>query len=124
MARKQLITVDGMGLLSKRLDQLPKKIHEGIRSAVTDETREIADDMRKHAPRRSGELAESIQAEVTKDGLGGTAAATARHATFVEHGTSDTPEQPFATPAAERSRQRFPDRLRQEIGGELRDLLR
>jgi HK97 gp10 family phage protein len=113
-----------MGLLAKKLEQLPDRVTAGIRAAVEDETEAVADDMRRGAPRLTGTLASSIQAEVSADGLSGTAAATARHATFVEHGTSDTPEQPFATPAAERSRQRFPDRLRREIGGELKDLVR
>lgn len=124
MARRQTVTVDGMGLLAKKLDQLPKAIREGLRTAVTDETKAVADDMRKNAPRDSGDLARSIQSETTSDGLGGTATATARHATFVEHGTSDTPEQPFAQPAAERSRQRFPGRVRESVNGELKDLLR
>jgi HK97 gp10 family phage protein len=112
-----------MGLLAKKLDQLPGKVRDGIRKAVHDETAEVADDMRRGAPELTGALRRSIQAETSADGLAGTAAATARHATFVEHGTSDTPEQPFALPAAERSRRRFPDRVRREVGAELKDLV-
>ena len=97
---------------------------DGARAAVAEETKDVADDMRKHAPRDTGELAESIQTEIGGDGLTGTAAATARHATFVEYGTSDTPEQPFAMPAAMRSRNRFWRRVRKAVGGKLEDLVK
>jgi HK97 gp10 family phage protein len=113
-----------MAELSRRLEQLGERLVEGARTAVRDETVEVRDDMRRGAPRDSGDLIRSIQAEIASGGLAGTAAATIRYATFVEHGTSDTPEQPFAGPAATRSRRRFPGRLREEIGGELKDLLR
>jgi HK97 gp10 family phage protein len=129
MARKQVVTVDGMGLLAKKLRQLPDTIQDGIRAAVKDETDEIADDMRRNAargtpPTKPVTLVEGIQSEVTKDGLSGTAAATARHSVFVEHGTSDTPEQPFAGPAAERARQRFPDTVKKHVGAELKEVVK
>ncbi|HEX6682432.1 MAG TPA: HK97-gp10 family putative phage morphogenesis protein [Candidatus Limnocylindrales bacterium] len=121
MARPRMnVTVEGLDELKAKLAQMPEKIRTGAEAAVRDETEEVADDMRAFAPVATGELKDSIQAEV--DGLSGAAAATARHATFVEHGTSDTPEQPFALPAAEQSRQRFGDRMREAVGGELKDL--
>jgi HK97 gp10 family phage protein len=129
MPRKQTVTVDGMGLLAKRLKQLDGTIVDGIREAVKEETEQTADDMRRNAvrgnpPTKPVTLAEGVQAEVSEDGLGGTAAATARHSTFVEHGTSDTEAQPFALPAAERARQRFPDTVKRHVGAELKELLR
>lgn len=124
MARRQTVTVDGMGLLLKRLDKLPRKVREGLATAVKDETNEVVADMRRTAPRLTGELIEGIQAEIAPGGLSGRAVSTARHSTFVEHGTEDTPEQPFMTPAAERARRRFPSRIKSEVGAELKDLIR
>lgn len=123
MARRgETVTIAGIKALSRVLDQLPKQIATAARTAVRDETEDVAEDMRRAAPRRTGELARSIQAEV-KD-LEGKAAATARHAVFVEYGTSSTPEQPFATPAAERSRRRFPKRIRQQVREALKRMVR
>jgi HK97 gp10 family phage protein len=123
MARRT-VTVKGMDQLRAKLDQLPDAIVTGVRAAVKAETEEIADDMRRGAPRATGELADSMQTEIADDGLSGKAVATARHATFVEHGTSDTPAQPYVAPAAERARKRFPGRVEAAIGGELRKLLK
>lgn len=113
------VTVRGMGELRRSLADMQAAIRAGAAKAVAAETEAVADDMRRGAPRDSGELVDSIQAE--HDGLSGTAAATARHAAHVEHGTSDTPAQPFAQPAAEQARRRFPRRLADAIGDELAD---
>lgn len=122
MPRPMRVEIDGAKVLAAKLRKLPNSVRTGLRHAVTGEVDEVADDMRRGAPRDTGELIESIQAEVYPDGLGGTVAATARHATFVEHGTEDTPAQPFAVPAAERARRRFPDRIRRDVGIELDEL--
>jgi len=124
MAREQTVTVEGMDQLAKVLKLLPTRIKDGVRAAVADETREVADDMRRLAPRDTGTLADSIQAEISQDGLSGTAAATARYATFVEHGTEDTPEQPFAEPAAALSRRRFRRRLVDSVDASLRKIVK
>lgn len=124
MARRQTVTVDGMGLLSKRLKQLPGKVRDGLTDAVRDETNDVVEDMRRTAPRDTGDLVRGMQAEITSDGLGGRAVSTARHSTFVVHGTEDTPENDFMTPAAERGRRRFPGRIRDAVGAELRDLVK
>lgn len=128
MARSKTITVQGMDKLARRLDALAPAILDGVRKGVRGETAELADDMRRNAPRgnpptKPVTLVEGIQEEISNGGLTGTVAATARHSVFVEHGTEDTPEQPFAGPAAERSRRRFPDRIRDAVGGELKDLV-
>jgi len=107
MARRQVITIEGTDELRRKLRALPAVLRDASREGVTEEVGALADDMRRGAPRDTGELAGSVQGEVRPDGLGGTVAVTARHATAVEYGTSDTPEQPFATPAAVRSRKRF-----------------
>jgi HK97 gp10 family phage protein len=116
MARQQTVTVEGLDRLRDKLDRLPKRIREGAQTAVTDETEAVATDMRDAAPVLTGELRDSIVSDVDAAALAGQARATARHATFVEHGTSSTEAQPFAQPAAEASRARFPKRLREEVG--------
>lgn len=114
------VTVEGTDRLARKLRSLPAHIREAAEAAVGAEAEEIADDMRRGAPVLTGELKAGIQAE--HDGLEGRAVSTARHSDFVEHGTSKTPEQPFARPAAEASRQRFPGRMREVLGEHLKDL--
>ena len=118
MGRAIRVEVDGLDRLQRRLDQLPDEIRQAAEQAVADEVDAVASDMRENAPVASGELRDSIEGEV--DGLSGTVRARARHAVFVEHGTSSTPEQPFAQPAAEVSRRRFPRRLPEAVRRELR----
>lgn len=124
MARREAVTVEGMDELAKKVDKLKAQVVEGLQRSVKDETDDVRDDMTRGAPRDTGELAESMRSRISNGGLTGEAAATARHAIFVNEGTADTPEQPFATAAAERSRQRFPKRVRAEVGAELDRLTR
>lgn len=126
MARRPRFTVqvDGLDKLKAQLDKLPAAVIAGAQRATHDEVEETADDMRRNAPVRTGELRDGIQAEHDEDGLGGNAVSTARHSTFVEHGTSSTPEQPFVLPAAEASRQRYPDRMRREVGSSIQEAIK
>lgn len=124
MARTQAITVKGLDRLRDKLAELPAAVREGAVGAVTDETEAVADDMREGAPVRTGELRDSIVSDVDEAALAGRARATARHATFVEHGTSSTAAQPFAQPAAEASRRRFPKRVRDAVGPALKAVSR
>lgn len=114
---KMRTSVDGASKLRDKLAELPDHIRAGAEQAVGEETEEIADDMRRFAPEAKGDLKRGIQAE--HEGLSGLAASTARHADFVEHGTSRSPEQPYARPAAELSRRRFPKRLKEDVGVEI-----
>jgi len=116
----EVVTVKGLDELARQLEKLSPAILEAAEQAVQEETEATADDMRRFAPERTGELKRGIQAE--RDGLEGRAVATARHSTFVEHGTSDTPEQPFAAPAAELSRKRFPERVGEIVKQGLKEL--
>lgn len=113
------VTVDVQGLdaLLAKLNNLPDQMKAGAEKAVADETEEVTQDMRDGAPFLTGELRDGMQSEV--DGLSGKAVSTARHSFAVEGGTSRMPAQPFAQPAAERSRTRFPERVAAEIRGEL-----
>ena len=111
------IQVEGLDALFGKLDELPDKMRRGAERAVRDETEEVTQDMRDSVPVRTGALRNGMQAEV--DGLAGRAVSTAPHSFVIEGGTSRQPAQPFAQPAAERSRVRFPDRVAREVKGEV-----
>lgn len=116
-------TIQGLATLNKRLKALPDLIEKAARQAVRDETIAAAQDMRRNAPRLTGELQDGIQAELGDlDKLEGRAVSTARHTTFVVHGTSDTPANDFITPAARRSERRFPRRVSDQVLADLRKI--
>lgn len=109
--------VDGLDRLGGKLDALPAQMRAGAERAVADETDDVAQDMRDGAPVVTGELREGIQSE--HEGLRGEAVSTAPHSFAVEGGTSRQVAQPFAQPAAEKSRLRFADRVSAAIREEL-----
>lgn len=111
------IEVRGLDALRAKLEKLPDVMRKGAERAVADETEEVAQDMRDSVPVDTGALQDGIQAET--DGLRGQAASTASHSWAVEGGTSRMPARPFAQPAAERSRVRFPDRVSTAVREEL-----
>jgi HK97 gp10 family phage protein len=117
--RRNNVTIKGLDELARKLKALPEVVDRAGARAVKAETDETADDMRRGAPFKTGELRESIGSEYNAKTMTGRASATAKHADFVEHGTSDTPAQPFVEPAAARARRRFPDRVKTEIKREL-----
>lgn len=116
-APRVTITVEGMDKLRSRLEGLPDQMRKGAERAVADETEEVAQDMRDAVPVDTGALQDGIQAEA--EGLTGRAVSTAAHSWAVEGGTSRMPARPFAQPAAERSRTRFPDRVNAAVREEL-----
>lgn len=114
MAKSRMnVEIEGLDRLDRAIGELAANMRAGAEDAVGEEAEAVAQDMRDDAPRDTGELIDSIQAE--HDGLEGLAAATAGHAEFVEHGTSKMPARPYAGPAAEASRSRFPDRVAERI---------
>ena len=115
--KRVTIKVDGMDSLLGKLDALPGQMRAGAEKAVADETEEVTEDMRNGVPVVTGELRDGMQSEV--DGLSGKAVSTAQHSFAVEGGTSRQVAQPFAQPAAERSRTRFPARVAESVRGEL-----
>lgn len=72
-----------------------------VKDAITDLGEDAKDRAKSYAPVLSGELRESIDAEVVDGPSGPTAiiTASAGHALSVEYGTVDTPAQPFLVPA-------------------------
>jgi HK97 gp10 family phage protein len=117
MARRARLTMDIEGIddAVRAIAEAGSAAREAAEGAVGEEAEAVADDMRAGAPYDTGELHDSIEAE--HDGLEGSAQATARHAEYVEEGTSRTPAQPFAQPASVAAEGRFPDRVADAIRG-------
>lgn len=113
------VTIKGLDELERKLKALPDVVERAVKRAIKDETDEVANDLRRDAPVDEGDLVESIQEEILEEGLTGRAVITARHATFVVHGTSDTPANDFITPVEADARRRFPARVEREVLKEL-----
>jgi HK97 gp10 family phage protein len=111
--------ISGLDQLDRNLKRLPHVIRAGARAAVKGETHDVAQEMRRDAPVLTGELRQGIQERLSDGGLEGHAVSTARHTTFVIHGTSENEANDFMEPAAQRSRRRFPQRVEKEIEKEL-----
>lgn len=122
IVRRKTVTVKGLPKLLVKLARLDPVVRAASGRAVEGETFDVRDDMKRGAPVKTGELRDSIQAEYDEKLIRGRAVATARHAGFVEHGTDDTRAQPFAQPAAEVSRRRFPKRAKAELIAGLKTL--
>lgn len=122
IGRRQSVNIKGLPELEKKLLKMPHVVKAAAGRAVRGETDETRDDAKRGAPYKTGTLRESIQGEYDEKLIRGRVVATARYAGFVEHGTEDTPEQPFMLPAAEISRRRFPKRVRAEVKFELEHL--
>jgi HK97 gp10 family phage protein len=101
------VTILGIRGLEGRLQSFD--ISEAVGAAIAEEVAAIANDMRQNAPQDTGELIDSISSDA--DGLSGVARVEAPYAGYVEFGTMNDPAQPFAMPAAERARYRFPNRV-------------
>ena len=111
------VSVEGLDRLAAKLDELPPEMLRGAASAVAATTDAVADLMRESAPVDTGELRDSVEGQAA--GLHGEVRVTASHGVHVEYGTSRTPEQPFATPSAERGRRILPDEVKRHVRQEL-----
>lgn len=115
------IKLEGSDELRQEITEVGSEIRRAVDRAVGEEIEDLADDMKRNAAvgdasrghRGDPPLAESILA--THDGPSGSVGPRAPHAVFVEVGTSSHPAEPFALPAAERSRRRFPGRVGSEV---------
>lgn len=117
MARELIV---GASAALKKVGQLQGAILAAAKRAVREEVTEVKGDLWRNAPYDTGQLREGLQAEIGKTGVTATAASTAAHTKYVVYGTSKTPAQDFMTPAAIRSRRRFPQRVRDEVAEEIR----
>lgn len=115
----ETVRIKGLDELTKKLKALPEVVERAGGRATKEETDEVANDMRRGAPVKTGKLRRGIQSEYDPATITGRAVSTARHTPFVVHGTSDTPANDFMTPAAERSRRRYPKRVTEAIRADL-----
>jgi HK97 gp10 family phage protein len=117
------VTITGEAELAAKIKKIGGIVRKAALQAVQDETLEVAQDMRRNAPRLTGKLVDGIQAEIDAGALEGQAVSTADYSTYVVHGTSDTAPNDYMTPAAERSRRRFPKRVKNAVAAELEKML-
>lgn len=102
------VKIENLPELEKALRDVTSNVRAGAVHVVSEEVGNIGRDARATAPVKSGALRRGIHDSA--DGLEGTVKATARHSTFVEHGTYKDKAQPFMQPSAERARRRLPQR--------------
>lgn len=111
------VQIRGLERLQRQLAALPGQVRRGGQEAEKAEAEHVAELMRDAAPVDSGELVDGIRAD--ESGGRSRAVSTAPHSWPVESGTSTTPAQPFARPAADAARADFPRRVREDIRAEL-----
>lgn len=111
--------VEGLAELNAKLNFAAVRARAAAMEALHEEVDAIREDAKSGAPVKSGALRDGIQGEV--GGTEGKVRTTARHSTFVEHGTYKDPAQPYMAPAAAKSRVRWPlragARIRSALGG-------
>jgi HK97 gp10 family phage protein len=116
---RQSVIILGLPELKTALASKVEELLAASTTVVRQEVDAIRDDAVRLAPRHTGALEEGIHAQAS--GPEGDVRSTARHSTFVEHGTYRNKAQPFMMPAANRARKRFPKRaadiIRAALGG-------
>lgn len=106
MGRRNGVRVEGDKALKRKLNRTSKEIQAAQPDMTMDEAEALVRNMQIYAPEATGELKDSMKAVKLPDGKAA-AEVRARHADFVEYGTSDTPAQPFVRPAVERARREW-----------------
>lgn len=106
MAKRNGVRVEGGDKLKAKLNRTSREIRNAQPDLTMDEAEALVRNMQAYAPEDTGELKGSMIAVRLPNG-GAAAEVRARHADFVEFGTSDTPAQPYARPAAERARKEW-----------------
>lgn len=111
-------TIQGMGALEKRMDQLSDEIRDAAHEAIVEGAEQIRDDTSANVRHDSGDLSEGVEARYEDDGL------TAQvgwfdddlyYAEFAEGGTSRFPPQPSLEPAHEAEMERLPKRIEDKL---------
>lgn len=110
------MTVRGTPELIAALETKQAEIVAAAEAAVAAEARAVHQDERSFVPVLTGELQEGIEARVSgltaEVGIWDT---DLFWAIWIEWGRKNAAAQPFATPAAELARVRFPQRLEDEL---------
>jgi len=110
------IKLEGIEDLKKALDGKVDEYRAALESVVRNAAESVKSEWRADVPVDEGDYRDSIAAEVT--GLTAEIANVGkkgRHGRYVEFGTSKMRARPSAQPAAERERDRFPERVRGAI---------
>lgn len=81
---------------ARQLDRAPDQLIRRGEETISDIADDIAGEMERLAPRRTGRLARSIRAS------GGVISVGAEYGPFQEYGTAHNPPRPFARPAMRR----------------------
>jgi HK97 gp10 family phage protein len=108
VSRGTSVTIEGLPELRAALARKTAELRAASTTAVAEEVGKVRDDAVLLAPRKTGALEAGIRGEAA--GLTGAVTSSARHSTFVEHGTYKDKAQPFMRPASEAARHRFPSR--------------
>lgn len=113
--------IRGANKLADRLRRLRPAVRTGTTTAVAESGKAMKTGMRRLAPVRTGALRDSIDYELSEDGLTATAGPGEwiDYAIFVEFGTSRMPAQPYIRPVAEAERRLFPERVSTHVRAEM-----
>lgn len=117
------VSIDGLDALRVKLTLLPGIVDKASKQTLEEQIHETAEDVRRAAPVKTGELKESVQEEAGgRDSKGrflsgggarsGQVAITAPYAKYVIQGTSDTEANDFTAAPIEATRAEAPRRLR------------
>ncbi|MFJ6019782.1 HK97-gp10 family putative phage morphogenesis protein [Nocardiopsis alba] len=123
MSRGFRVETRGVNQLRKRLRELSSEVRDGAIAAVTEAGDSVAKDMENNVPVDQGDLRSSISSEVNRGNLVaevGPRGSDVYYGYFQEFGTANMPANPFAQPAYEAERKRFPGRMRKHVGKRLR----
>ena len=116
---KITLEVTNVHEVREKIAMLPEEVENRISAALDDALDAVATEARDLVPKDTGELHDSIHEERITT-LTGFVRATARHAPFIEFGTSSIVATPYMFPAIERERRVFRQRvidMMQGLGG-------
>lgn len=114
-------TVDGLEQLEHAVDKMIDNVRDAIVDAARAEARQILADERELVPVLTGELRDGLEVWFDTDPAGNVTASIGLRnselfwAVFIEWGRSSAAAQPFATPASELARKRWPARARKAL---------
>nr|WP_255699941.1 HK97-gp10 family putative phage morphogenesis protein [Jiella avicenniae] len=102
-----------------RFDAIPRAVREAVIPALDKSADQLVAAAKHLAPEDDGDLKNSICREAGEHDLQRVVKAgddKAFYAMFVEHGTAETPAQPFMFPAYRLNKDQIQRRLKREIG--------
>ena len=92
------LQINGLDELQDAFAQASDDLAEQVQRAVADTAQSIVDEAKQNCPVKTGELRDSIVAEISDDGMSATITADAPYAAYVEYGPHG---KPFLNPAFE-----------------------